>query len=357
MKRFPHLLPEIMLVLEIALVSALCWGQQATSGTLRKLPPPFESVRDAKGFNPLRLGPGNTVRVVSTPPNFVLNSFAISGDGRLLVMGWASKRIELRDLQTRQIVSEFKSPVGPALELLFNAAAIQIIVVGSHGRIAFLSVPGGRELRQWRVPLGAHKYDIQALVLDPREKWLAYADGENSKVIDITGNRPRVVADLRGAADLALSADGSELWSVSRKTLRSFNTSTWKEDNLLPLKGSPDSTSPVDVATGAAPGVEPSVATPSVKGLTIHRGPRMAGVYVTGGPSFGVAFARASGTYLDLSNDLTFLSAKGKVLCKISWEGSHGDAVSEDGRWLALGRFDGVDIWRMQDLLRGCSAP
>lgn len=354
--RRPHVFPNLMLVL-IMFVPALCRAQKTSSGTLRKLLPPFESVRDAKRFNALRLGSGNTVRIVSTPPNFVLNTFAISEDGRLLVMGWASKRIELRDLQTRQIISEFKSPVGPALELLFNTAANQIIVVGSHGRIIFLSVPSGRELRRWMIPLGPYKYDIQAVVLDPQEKWLAYADGENSKVLDITGNRPRVIADLQDAADLSLSQDGSELWSVSRKTLRSFSTSTWKEDNFFSLKGAPDSTSPVAVAAGVAPGIGPSVAVPSVRGLTIYRGPQMAGIFATDRPSFNVVFARASGTYLDLSDDLTFLSAKGKVLCKISWEGSHGDAVSGDGRWLALGRFDGVDIWRMQDLLRGCSQP
>lgn len=347
----------IVFVLVIGLLPTVCSAQKAISAKPPSIPPPFETIRDPKQFNAVRLGPGNAMAVVQTPPDFQLNTFAIGGDGRLLAMGWASGRIEVWDTNTRQRISQFKSGIGAPQVMLFDATSDELIVTGSGGRIAFLNLPSGKRLREWKIPLGKYKYDLQVLVIDPQGKWLAYADEESSKVLDLTAEQPRMLTDLKDAGSLALSQDGTELWTVDRNQLESFDTANWTETGHWPLKAAAVSDCSVVVQTGVGSNGERSVAVPSSKGLVIYSQPQMKGGFVTDKPSCAVAFARASHTYVNLSSYLTFGSAVGTVLCRRSYEGRSSYAASQDGKWFALSQSGNrVDLWRMDDLLRDCTA-
>lgn len=332
------------------------YAQQPASAKPPSVPPPFETIQDVKQFNALRLGPGNAIAFVQTPPDFQLNTFAISGNGRLLALGWASGRIELWDTKTRQRISQFKSAVGAPQVLLFDADGRELVVSGSGGKIAFLDLPSGKKSGEWKIPLGKYKYDLQVLVLGPQDKWLAYADEESSKVLDLTAKKPRMLAHLNDAGSLALSQDGTELWAVDRREIESFDTANWREIGHWPIKAAAVANCSVVVQSGVGSNGERTVAVPSSKGLVIYAYPEMTGNYVTHEPSCAVAFAPASHTYINLSSELTILSATGTVLCTRSYKGRSAYAVSSDGHWVALAQFDRVNLWRMDDLLHHCDS-
>jgi hypothetical protein len=345
---------SFLVVVSLLLASSLADGQQpATEGPLQ-LPQPFETIQNAKKFNAVQFGPGNTFSIAQTPPDFRLSEFSISSDGRLLAMGWGSGRIELWDLHTKKRVSEFKSDLGSPGVLQFDDAGKQLIVTGSGGKIAFLGLPKGKKLREWTIPLGKYKYDIQQVVLDPNGRWLAYADEESSKVLDLAVDTPTIIADLKDAGSIALSQDGSELWTVDRSELVGFNTATWEALGHWTLKSTPVKTSPVLVRTGVTSTGKRTVAVPSSNGLVVYREPDMSSEYATAKPTFAVAFAPGSDTYVNFTGELTFLNGEGKILCKKFTKVSTSFAISKDGQWLAISKFDRVDLWRMEDLLRDC---
>jgi hypothetical protein len=344
----------ILLTVISSLPSMVCYAQQSGAAKPDQLPAPFETFQDGKKFNAARFGPGNTISFVETPPDFRLSEFAISPDGRQLAMGWASGRIEIWDIHTKHRVSEFKSGVGAPGVLRFNPAGSQLVVAGSGGNITFLEVPNGKKLRGFTIPLGKYKYDIQQLLFDPEGKWIAYADEESSKVLDITTDSPSQLADLKDAGSIALSCDGSKLFTVDRSELVGFSTANWKVIGHWTLKSPPVNTSPVLVRTGVTADGKGSIAVPSSKGLVIYREPEMIGDYVTDKFTSAVGFSRAHNIYVNLSGEMTFLSAEGKVLCKKSPKNRVDYAISEDGQWLALSQFGSVDLWRMEDLLGTC---
>ncbi|MGH9733251.1 MAG: WD40 repeat domain-containing protein [Candidatus Acidiferrales bacterium] len=340
-------------------MSLMCVGtyaQQLASAKPPSIPAPIETIQDVKQFNAVRLGPGNAIAVVQTPPDFQLNTFAISGNGGLLAMGWASRRIEIWDTHTRRRISQFKSDVGAPQVMLFDAPGDEFIITGSGGTIAFLSLPSGKRLREWKIPLGKYKYDLNSPVLGPRDAWLAYADEDSSKVLDLMATKPRTLANLGDAGSLALSQDGTALWAVDRTQLERFDTASWQQTGRWPLKAPPVADCPLALETGIGPNGEQTVAVPSNKGLVIYTYPRMTGDYVTNNPSCAVAYAPASHTYVNLSDDLTISNAIGTVLCTRSYEGRSAYAISSDGQWLALAQSDHVNLWRMKDLLHQCSS-
>jgi WD40 repeat protein len=338
-----------------ALPSMVCYAQQPTPVKPDQLPAPFETFQDAKQFNAGRVGPGNTISFVQTPPDFRLSEFAISPDSRLLAMGWGSGRIEIWDIHTKHRVSEFQSGIGEPGVLRFNPAGAQLVVSGSGGKVNFLEVPSGKKLRGFVIPLGKYHYDLQQLLFDPQAKWMAYADEESSKVLDLTTDSLGQLADLKDAGSIALSSDGSKLFTVNRTELVGFNTANWEVVGRWPLKSPPINTQPVLVRTGVTADGKGSVVVPSGKGLVIYREPEMIGDYVTEKPTSAVGFSRSHKVYINLSGEITFLTAEGKVLCKKS-QTRYGYAVSEDGDWLAISQFGSVNLWRMDDLLANCKA-
>lgn len=244
-------------------------AQQPSTGKSAPLPPPFETIKNSKEFNAVRFGPGNTFSFVETPPDFRLSEFAISGDGRLLAMGFGSGRIELWDINTKKRIREFKSEIGAPGVLKFNAQADQLIVTGSGGKVAFLELPKGKKLREFAIPLGKYKYDVHEVVLDRNGKWLAYADEESSHVVDMASDPPKPIADLKDAYSVALSQDGTELWTVDRSELTAFHTASWELTGHWPLKSPPMDTSRPLVRTGMTPDGRRTVAVPSTQGLVI----------------------------------------------------------------------------------------
>lgn len=344
----------VLLSLAPILLLAAANAQQPSSGKPKQIPPPFETIKNTKEFNAVSFGPGNTFSIAKTPPEFQLNEFAISADGRLLAMGWGSGKIDLWDLHSRKRIGDFKSEVGAPGVMKFNEN--QLVVTGSGGKVAFLDLPKGKKLRSLVIPLGKYKYDLQQLVFDPNLKWMAYADEESSKVLDISSDPPKQIADLKDAGSIALSQDGSELWTVNRNELIGYRTATWEMIGNWSHKGSPIKTTSTLVRTGVTPEGSRTVAVPSENGLVVYREPEMKGEFVTGKPTSAVVYIPANKSYLNLAAEMTFVSADGNVLCRRSYKGRSGYAVSEDGQWLAFSQSNSVDLWRMEDLLRDCQS-
>ncbi len=345
---------QLLLLFANLLLIAPSMAQHPATGKSAPLPLPFETIKNSKEFSAVRFGPGNTFSIVETPPDFRLSEFAISPDGRLLAMGFGSGRIELWDIHTKKRIHEFKSEIGAPGVLKFNAQADQLIVAGSGGKVAFLELPKGKKLREFAIPLGKYKYDVHEVVLDRNGKWLAYADEESSNVVDITSDPPKPIVDLKDAYSVALSQDGTELWTVNRSELMAFHTANWELIGHWPLKSPPMGASRPVVRTGVTPDGRRTVAVPSTQGLVIYTEPGMSSDYVTEKPTNTVEFAPATHTYVTLAGEITLLNAAGNFLCKKSYKGRVGAALSEDGQWLALSQFNSVDLWRMDDLVRDC---
>jgi WD40 repeat protein len=318
--------------LAIAIVPAVCHSQPSL-GTLRQLPTPFETIRDEAQFNALRLGPGNAIAIMKTPPDFRLAAIAISPDGARLAAAWESGRIEVWDIRSKQKTSEFK-PKAKAQTLLFSSVGDELVVTARGGRIAFLALPSGKELRAWTVPLGRWKYDIQELLLPKNGQWLAYADEESSKVLDLTSTAPQVIADLHDAYSLALSQNETELWTVNRSRIEAFDTANWQSMGQWPLRSEPIKDQPVIMRGGASRDGVQSVVVPSSKGLVIYHKTDMNGKFVTDRPTSLVEFSKAVGAYLDLSRTLTLIDTEGRTLCGMAYSGSFWklSACDQSGR-------------------------
>jgi hypothetical protein len=345
---------QLLLLFANLLFLAPAIAQQPATGKSAPLPPPFETIKNSKEFNAVRLGTGNTFSIVETPPDFRFTEFAISGDGRLLAMGFGSGRIELWDLHTKKRIHELRSEIGAPGVLKFNAQADQLVVTGSGGKVVFLELPKGKKLREFAIPLGKYKYDVHELALDRNGKWLAYADEESSNVVDMSSDPPKPIVDLKDAYSVALSQDGTELWTVNRSELMAFHTANWELIGHWPLKSPPMGTSRPLVRTGVTPDGRRTVAVPSTQGLVIYAEPEMSGDYVTDKQTNTVAFAPPTHTYVNLAGEITLLNGEGHLLCKKSYKGRVSEALSDDGQWLALSQFNSVDLWRMEDLLRDC---
>ncbi len=314
----------VVLLLACSLFLLPTEAQQSTGEKFPQIPKPFATFKNAKEFNAVQFGPGNTFSISQIPPEFQLSEFAMSANGGLLAMGWASGKIEIWDVNRKKKVSDFKSEVGAPGVLKFNTQATQLVVTGSGGKVAFLELPKGKKIRGFVIPLGKFKYDLQQIVLDPNGKWLAYAD--------------------------------EELWTVNRNELTGYNTSTWQMIGHWPHLSSPVKASSTLVSTGISQDGIRTVAVPSEKGLIIYVEPDMKGTFGTSKQTISVGFSPSARSYVNIASEITFLSAVGKVLCRKSYESRSGFSVSEDGHWLALSLSNKVSVWRMEDLTHGCEA-
>ena len=318
------------------------------------MPPAFATFKNTKEFNAVQFGPGNTFKIMQAPPDFQLADFAFSEDGKLLAVGWASGKIDLWDVGKKKRIADFKSDVGSPGVIKFAANGTQLVIAGQSGKFAVLELPKGKKIRDFMVPLGKFKYDIQRVTLDPNGKWLAYADEESSKVLDLTANPPKPITDLGDASDVSLSHDGSELWTADRSQIVAYRVATWEPAGHWPLKSPPVATASVRLRAGANGKGDISVAVPSDHGLVIYRGPGMEGSFATERSTTTIAFAAASKNYINLGRDLTFLSGEGTVTCRFSLQGWGDYNVSEDGKWLAISSSNVVNVWQVETLLNAC---
>jgi hypothetical protein len=232
------------------------------------------------------------------------------------------------------------------------------VVVGPKGRLAFLEPDSGRKLREWKVPLGKYKYDLHEVVVDPKGRWLAYADEESSKVLDMTKGPGEPLADLKNAGSISLSQDRGVLWTLNRSNLARFDTATWKQTGEWALPAKPFDTSPVLVRSGAS-GSERIAALHTRDGLFVYREPDMQPEKI-GGPAAALEFDKTSGVFINFSKEMTLVDPAGKILCARSYEGveggHQGNAMSADGRWLAMSWRGKLRIWDFPAFLRGCTA-
>ncbi len=145
------------------------------------------------------------------------------------------------------------------------------------------------------------------------------------------------------------------MWTMNRKMLARFDTSTWKQTGEWPLSSAPIKTSSVVVRAGLSETGQVAVAVPTSKGLLIYREPEMLAEYVSTRSTNAVAFVATSRLFVNLSRHITFLKPSGEIVCVRSYQGRHGYAISDDGQWLVLSQSGRVDLWRIEDLLHECS--
>jgi len=327
---------------------------QRPAAKIPPFPSPFAIIKNTKEFNAVQFGPGNTFSIQQVPPEFQMNEFAISSDGSFLAVVWGSGKIDLWDLPRKKHVANFKS-VGVPGVIEFGPNQNQLLTVAG-GNFAILDLPKGKKLRGFSVPLGKFNYAIQQVVLDPGGKWLAYADEESSKVLDLSVGAPRTLADLGNANTVSLSFDGTELWTANRKELTAYRTSNWDVIGHWPLKSPPVANAPVRLKAGVTKDGQTIVAVPSGHGLVIYRKPAMEGEFATDKSTTMIAFSSPSKMYLTLGLGFDFINSSGTVSCSRSILGLSDYDVSQDGQWLAIRQTNAVSVWRMDDLLRDCEA-
>ena len=224
-------------------ILATCVGYLLATGNVfaqvptspRTFPPPEKTFQDEKQFKALTFGPGNSLTIHEPPADLQLDSFDFSSDGKLLFMCWASRRLEIRDMQSTKRIAELKPRSGPVFEVESNGATQDWLTVGRHGLLRFVNPTSGKRVREIHTEIGRFKYDIQKVLLAPDGTWLAYVNQENGKVLDLKSDPPKVLATLGDAYALALSPDKSQLWAVDRKEIFGIATSQWTRLGIAQL--------------------------------------------------------------------------------------------------------------------------
>lgn len=349
-----------MKVLDRPIIVAACLGllswnalaEDPSSQGARPLPSPVRTLPKRPPYNALHLGPGNTISVSKIPPDYDLTAAEFSPDGRWIALGWASGRIEINDIGSGDTVAEFKSDLGKPYHMQFDLPSKRIVASGPEGRVSIYSLPSGKRLRKLKFPLGKYKYDIQDLVLGPDGKWLAYANGENGKVVDLASEPPSPIADLGEASALSLSQDGRRLWGAGRKTLLWLDTSNWKGSGPVPLKSLPGDTASAAIQSADASGSGYIAVVESKSGLVLYGDQDMTGSIIASG---GVAgFSRSGGFLIVRSKTMVFMKPSGKALCHWALEKHWPMMLSDDDQWLGSREPGRVHLWMMKDLLADC---
>jgi WD40 repeat protein len=332
-----------------------CGGlAQTPAALLPELPSPTKIFQDEKQFNAVTLGPGNTFSIREAPPDFQLDSFGISPDGKLVFMGWASGRLEVRDSQTEKRIAQFKPIPGPVFETAYNEQTGQLLVTGQHGLIRFADPHSGKMLREIRTEIGKYKYDLQKVIVARDGSWLAYVNQENGKILDLKSEPPKSLADLGDAYDLALTHDESELWLINREKIFGLKVGSWKQISSAPLidKVRPDGTPTLAVASSGRRSV---AFVPSQGGLLRYELDTMNGGKVTQNPTYWVAIKADSNEVLvNELHALSLYSPDGSVHCRWKQHPSRELKVNENGEWLGSLDFGKVELWSLKSLVGSC---
>ena len=345
------------LILWVSVLLWTCGGLSQTLTTLPEFPSPMRSLQDEKKFNGARLGPGNTISVQQTPPDFQLDSFDFSPDGRWTFMAWASGRLEVRDSETGERVAQFNPTPGPVFEAGYNDATKQLLVTSQNGLIRFVDLHSGKLLREIHTEIGKFKYDLQKAIIAQDGSWVAYVNEDNGKVLDLRSEPPKVLADLENAYDLALTRDGSELWLVNREKIFGLKTASWSKILSAPLI---DRVQPTGTPTLALASIEGnSVAfVPSQSGLLRYELKTMSGRKVTTNPSYWVASDTARNEVLvNERQAFSLYEADGSLRCQWKQFKHQTIKVSGNGKWLGNLIFGRVDLWPLDSVSDSCTSP
>jgi WD40 repeat protein len=349
-----------MKVLERPIIVAACLGllwwnalaEEPSSQEARPFPSAVRTFPKRPPYNALHLGPGNTFSVSKIPPDYDLTATEFSPDGRWIALGWASGRIEISDIGSGDTIAEFKSDLGEPYDMQFDLPGKRIVASGPEGRVSIYSLPSGKRTRRLKFPLGRYKYDIQDLVLGPAGKWLAYANGENGKVVDLASEPPSPIADLGEASALSLSQDGRRLWGAGRKTLFWLDTSTWQGSGPVPLKSPPSDTAPPAIQSAEASGGGYIAVVESKSGLVLYGAQDMTGSIIASGGVDG--FSRSGGFLIVRSKAMVFMTPAGEALCLWAPEKHWPMMLSDDDQWLGSREPGQIRLWRMKDLMADC---
>lgn len=324
-----------------------------TLPTLPDFPTPTRVLQDEKQFNAVKLGPGNTFSIQQTPPDFQLDSFDFSPDGEWTFMRWGSGRVEVRNNNSGERVAEFKSMPGVVFED-YHDAGDQLVVRWQQGLIRLEDPHSGKHIREIPFEVGKFGYALQKVILAKDRSWIAYLNEENGKVLDLRSDSPKVLADLEDAQDLALTADGSELWLVSRKKLFGLRTDSWTRIAAVPLIDSVHPTLHPTLALASSEGTTTAFI-PSQTGLLRYELKSMTGRQVTTVPTYWVASDRGRNKVLvNEKQSFSLYEADGSLRCQWKQFQHQTIKVSENGKWLGSLLFGKVQLWALDSLVDSC---
>jgi WD40 repeat protein len=316
---------------------------------LPPFPQPRFIIQDDKKFNAVAFGPGNTFTIQQTPPDFSLDSVALSSDGKKVAIGWGSGRVEIRDVASRKKLAEFKAR---DQDLIFAHNDEWLITTGSGGKVRVSDIATCKTVKELEARLGKRNYDVRGVIYLPEADYWAYVDGEEGRVVRLSDGH--ILASLGDATDFALSADGKRLWTVGRSGVALFSAIDWTLTKEWPLRQPTNPTSEPELTLGRTDDGSDFVAVPSINGLTLYSETPRQKSDLESGRSF-----------IDSTNHLVLVAGRAESLYDMKWNllcrwqqrASHRFASSADGQWFALADFDKVSIWRMQDLEAGCTKP
>lgn len=334
-----------------------CSVQSQTPATLSEFPSPTRILQAEKQSNAVKLGPGNTFTIQQTPPDFQLDSFDFSPDGKWTFMSWASGRLEVRDSETGKQIAQFKPTPGPVFEADYNDATKQLLVTSQHGLIRLVHPHSGKPLREIHAEVGKLKYDLQKVIIAQDGSWVAYVNEDNGKVLDLKSEPPKVLADLENAYDLALTRDGSELWLINREKIFGLKTDAWGKIASAQLLDSVQPTGTPSLALASIEGSAVAFA-PSQSGLLRYELKTMSGRKVTTNPSYWVASDTARNEVLvNERQAFSLYEADGSLRCQWKQFQHQTIKVSGNGKWLGSLFFGKVNLWPLDSLADSCTSP
>lgn len=342
------------LILCVGLLFCACSAPCQTPTTLSDFPAPTRILQDKKQFDGLKLGPNNTFSIQQPPPDFQLDSFDFSPDGEWTFMRWGSGRVEVRNNNSGDRTAEFKFMPGVVFED-YHDATDQLVVRWQQGMIRLEDPHSGKHIREIPFEVGKFRYALQKVILAKDKSWIAYLNEENGKVLDLRTESPKVLADLEDAEDLALTADGSELWLVSRKKIFGLRTDSWTRVAAAPLL---DSVHPTLTPTLALASSEVGAVAfiPSQTGLLRYELKSMAGRKVTTVPTYWVASDTAKNKVLvNEKQAFSLYEADGSLRCQWKQFQHQTIKVSENGKWLGSLFFGKVQLWAFDSLVESCA--
>jgi len=327
-------------------------AQSASGGTNSGLPPlpePLSVLKRAEKFNAVQLGPENAITIREAPPNRTVESVALSSDGKRAAILWGSGRAEVRDVSSGAKLLEFKSLPN---DIYFAHNDEWLITTGSGGKVRVCDAGTGKTIKDLAAELGKRKYDVRGVIYRPESDYWAYVDGEEGRIVRLSDGH--ILANLGEATDFALSTDQRRLWTVSRKSVSEFDTTTWTLRKEWDLRKPISPISEPELAIGSDLNSSEFVAVPSVGGLELY----------SESPAKQISL-EAGRPFVDSSDQLIFVTGRvdslldmqGNLLCQWQQRAAHRFISSADGRWFALADFDKLNVWRVADLAKGCKKP